>query len=60
MRRKAAASQILEATGSALDVIHAMTKKEAVTDFTPEAVEAILSAFNDRVLQAIHDEEKGR
>ena len=40
-----------------LDVIDAMTSKEAVTDFCPEAVEAILSAFNDRVLQAIHEEE---
>ena len=35
-----------------------MTNKEAVTDYSPEAVEAILSAFNDRVLQAIHDEER--
>ena len=35
-----------------------MTSKEAVTDYSPEAVEAILSAFNDRVLQAIHDEER--
>ena len=42
---------------NALDVINAMTSKEAVTDYSLEAVEAILSAFNDRVLQAIHDED---
>ena len=35
-----------------------MTNKGAVTDYSPEAVEAILSAFNDRVLQAIQDEER--
>ena len=35
-----------------------MTNKEAVTDYSPEAVEAILSAFNDRVLQAIQDEDR--
>ena len=41
-----------------MDVINAMTSKEAVTDYSPEAVEAILSAFNDRVLQAIQDEDR--
>ena len=35
-----------------------MTNKEAVTDFRPEAVEAILSTFNDRVLLAIQDEDR--
>ena len=35
-----------------------MTSKEAVTDFSPEAVEAILSAFNDCALQAIQDEDR--
>ena len=35
-----------------------MTNKEAVTDYSPEAVEAILGAFNDRVLQAIQDEDR--
>ena len=35
-------------TSNALDVIHAMTNKEAVPDYSPEAVEAILGAFNDR------------
>ena len=29
-----------------------------MTDYSPEAVEAILTAFNDRVLQAIQDEER--
>ena len=29
-----------------------------MTDYGPEAVEAILSAFNDRVLQAIQDEDR--
>ena len=38
-----------------LDVINAMTCNGAVTDYSPDAVEAILSAFNDRVLQAIQD-----
>ena len=52
-QRKAAASEVLQATGSALDVIRTMTNKEAVTDFSPEAVEVILSAFYDRVHQAI-------
>ena len=37
---------------------NAMTNKGAATDYSPEAVEAILSAFNDRVLQAIQDEER--
>ena len=41
-----------------LDVINAMTNKGAVTDYSPEAVEAILSAFNDCVLQAIQEEER--
>ena len=49
---------MLNATSNALDVINAMTSKEAVTDYSPEAVEAILSAFNDHVLQAIQDEER--
>ena len=57
-QRRAAAAMVLDATSNALDVINAMTSKEAVTDYSPEAVEAILSAFNDRVLQAIHDEER--
>ena len=46
------------ATSNALDVINAMTNKEAVTYYSPEAVEAILSVFNDRVLQVMHDEER--
>ena len=37
---------------------NAVTTKEAVTDYSPEAVEAILSAFNDHVLQAIQDEDR--
>ena len=49
---------MLDATSNALDVINAMTSKEAVTDYSPEAVEAILSAFHDHVLQAIQDEER--
>ena len=57
-QRKAAASRVLEATGSALDVINAMTSGEAVTDFSPGAVEAILSAVYDRVLQAMQDEDR--
>ena len=57
-QRKAAAARVLDATSNALDVINAMTSKEAVTDYSPEAVEAILSAFNNRVLQAIQDEER--
>ena len=56
-QRRAAASKVLDATSNALDVINAMTNKEAVTDYSPEAVEAILGAFNDRVLQAIQDED---
>ena len=52
-QRRAAASKVLDATSNALDVINALTNKEAVTDYSPEAVEAILGAFNDRVLQAI-------
>ena len=44
---------------NARDVIDPRTNKEAVTDYSPEAVEAILSAFSDHVLQAIQDEEKG-
>ena len=51
-------SKVLDATSNALDVINAMPNKEAVTDYSPEAVEAILGAFNDRVLQAIQDEDK--
>ena len=57
-QRRAAASKVLDATSNAPDVINAMTSKGAVTDYSPEAVEAILSAFNDRVLQAIQDEER--
>ena len=57
-QRRAADSKVLDATSKALDVINAMTNKEAVTDYSPEAVEAILSAFNDRVLQAIQDEDR--
>ena len=38
--------------------INAITNKEAVIDFSPEAVEAILRAFNERVLQAIQDEDR--
>ena len=49
---------MLDATSTALGVITAMTSKAAVTDYSPDAVEAILSAFNDRVLQAIQDEER--
>ena len=56
-QRRTAASKVLDATSNALDVINAMTNKEAVTDYSPEAVEAILGAFNDRVLQAIQDEK---
>ena len=51
-------SKVLDATSHALDVINAMTNKEAVTDYSPEAVEAILGEFNDRVLQAIQDEDR--
>ena len=58
-QRRAAATKVLDATSNALDVISAMTNKEAVTDYSPEAVEAILGAFNDRVLQAIQDEDRG-
>ena len=57
-QRRTAASKVLDATSNALDVINAMTTKEAVTDYSPEAVEAILGAFNDRVLQAIQDEDR--
>ena len=57
-QRRAAASKVLDATSNALDVINAMTNKEAVTDYSPEAVEAILGAFNDRVLKAIQDEDR--
>ena len=57
-QRRAAASKVLDATSNALDVFNAMTNKEAVTDYSPEAVEAILGAFNDRVLQAIQDEDR--
>ena len=57
-QRRAAAARVLNATSNALDVINAMTSKEAVTDYSPEAVEAILSPFHDRVLQAIQDEER--
>ena len=57
-QRRAAASKVLDATSNALDVVNAMTNKEAVTDYSPEAVEAILGAFNDRVLQAIQDEDR--
>ena len=57
-QRRAAASTVLDATSNALDVINSMTNKEAVTDYSPEAVEAILGAFNDRVLQAIQDEDR--
>ena len=46
-QRGAAAARLLDATSNALDV-----------DYSPEAVEAILSAFNDRVLQAIQDEDR--
>ena len=53
-----AAFKFLETTSNALDVINAMTNTEAVTDYSPEAVEAILGAFNDRVLQAIQDEDR--
>ena len=57
-QRKAAAAKVLEATGNALDVINAISNKEAVTDFNNDAVEAILSAFNDHVLKAINDEDR--
>ena len=57
-QRRAAASKVLDATSNALGVINTMTSKEAVTDYSPEAVEAILGAFNDRVLQAIQDEDR--
>ena len=57
-QRRAAASKVLDATSNALDVINAMTNKEAVTDYSPEAVEAILGAFNDLVLQATQDEDR--
>ena len=49
--------QHLRATSNALDVINAMTNKGAVTNYNSEALEAIRSAFNGRVLQAIQDEE---
>ena len=55
-QRRAAASKVLDATSNTLDIINTMTNKGAGTDYSPEAVEAILSAFNDRVLQAIQDE----
>ena len=55
-QRRAAAARVLDATSTALDVVNAMTSKEAVTDYSPEAAEAILSAFNDRLLKAIQDE----
>ena len=57
-QRRAAASKVLDATSNALDVINAMTNKGAVTDYSPEAVEAILSAFSAPVLQAIQDQER--
>ena len=57
-QRRAAASKVLDATSNALDVINAMTNKGAVTDYSPEAVEALLSAFTARVLQAIQDEDR--
>ena len=57
-QRRAAAARVLDSTSNALDVINAMTSKEAETDYSGEAVEAIISAFNDRVLQAIYDEER--
>ena len=57
-QRRVAASKVLDAQSNALGVINAMTSKGAVTDYSPEAVEAILSAFNDRVLQAIQDEDR--
>ena len=57
-QRRAAAARMLDATSNALDLINAMTLKEAVSDYSPEAIEAVLSAFNDRVLQAIHDEDR--
>ena len=57
-QHRAAAARVLDATSNVLDVINALTSKEAVTDYSPEAVEAILSAVNDRVLQAIQDEDR--
>ena len=53
-QRRAAAARVIKCT----EGINAMMSKEAVTDYSPEAVEAILNAFNDRVLQAIQDEER--
>ena len=50
-QRNAAAARVL-------DVFKAMTKKEAVTDYSPEAVETILSALSYRVLPAIQDEDR--
>ena len=59
MQRRAAAARVLDATSNALDVINVRTSKEAVTDYSPEALETIVSAFNDRVLQAIHQDPNG-
>ena len=41
-----------------MDVINAMTNKEAVADFGSDPVEAILDAFNNRVLGAVNAEGK--
>ena len=57
-QRRAAAARVLDATSNALDVINAMTSKDAVTDYSLEAVEAILSSLNDRLLQVIQVEER--
>ena len=41
-QRRPAAARVMDATSKALDAIGAMTSKEAVTDYSPAAVEVIL------------------
>ena len=56
--RKAVSEKLLEATEQAVPIIQALTADDATADLNQEAVEQLMAVFQDRVTQAMAQEER--
>ena len=56
--RKAVSEKQLEATEQALPIVQALTADDATADLNQEAVEQLMVVFQDRVTQAMVQEER--
>ena len=56
--RKAVSEKLLEATEQALPIVQALTADDATADLNQEAVEQLMAVFQDRVTNAMAQEER--